>query len=159
MLTPATGKPCTCHFLHFYSSICTSSSSAAGKGKDFAVWTPRPLCLAFPTVTLICCPHVGPKLSSPLKSVTLCLVCGLCENSSGRKNLSSEEAVRLKWLMASPSLQHLSSRLAALAVEHKLCHSFQTFNTSYSDTGLFGFHFVADPLSIDDMMFCAQGEW
>ncbi|KQK79666.1 hypothetical protein AAES_101655 [Amazona aestiva] len=52
-----------------------------------------------------------------------------------------------------------SSRLAALAVEHNLCHSFQTFNTSYSDTGLFGFHFVSDPLSIDDMMFCAQGEW
>ncbi|OXB64510.1 hypothetical protein ASZ78_012773 [Callipepla squamata] len=55
--------------------------------------------------------------------------------------------------------KHQSSRLAALAVEHKLCHSFQTFNTSYSDTGLFGFHFVADPLSVDDMMFCAQGEW
>ncbi|XP_064931777.1 cytochrome b-c1 complex subunit 1, mitochondrial isoform X1 [Columba livia] len=52
-----------------------------------------------------------------------------------------------------------SSRLATLAVQHNLCHSFQTFNTSYSDTGLFGFHFVSDPLSIDDMMFCAQGEW
>ncbi|NWH68297.1 QCR1 protein, partial [Geococcyx californianus] len=52
-----------------------------------------------------------------------------------------------------------SSRLAALAVEHNLCHSFQTFNTSYSDTGLFGFHFVSDPLSIDDMMYCAQREW
>ncbi|XP_016156761.1 PREDICTED: cytochrome b-c1 complex subunit 1, mitochondrial [Ficedula albicollis] len=52
-----------------------------------------------------------------------------------------------------------SSRLAALAAEHKLCHSFEPFNTSYSDTGLFGFHFVSDPLSIDDMMFCAQGEW
>ncbi|XP_025931277.1 cytochrome b-c1 complex subunit 1, mitochondrial isoform X4 [Apteryx rowi] len=52
-----------------------------------------------------------------------------------------------------------SSRLATLAVEHKLCHSFQTFNTSYSDTGLFGFHFVCDPLSIDDMLSCAQGEW
>uniref|UniRef100_A0A803VFS4 Ubiquinol-cytochrome c reductase core protein 1 n=1 Tax=Ficedula albicollis TaxID=59894 RepID=A0A803VFS4_FICAL len=51
-----------------------------------------------------------------------------------------------------------SSRLAALAAEHKLCHSFEPFNTSYSDTGLFGFHFVSDPLSIDDMMFCAQGE-
>uniref|UniRef100_A0A8C6Z4E9 Cytochrome b-c1 complex subunit 1, mitochondrial n=1 Tax=Nothoprocta perdicaria TaxID=30464 RepID=A0A8C6Z4E9_NOTPE len=52
-----------------------------------------------------------------------------------------------------------SSRLATLAVEHNLCHSFQTFNTSYSDTGLFGFHFVSDPLSIDDMLHCAQGEW
>uniref|UniRef100_A0A8C5TQU1 Ubiquinol-cytochrome c reductase core protein 1 n=1 Tax=Malurus cyaneus samueli TaxID=2593467 RepID=A0A8C5TQU1_9PASS len=52
-----------------------------------------------------------------------------------------------------------SSRLAALAVEHNLCHSFEPFNTSYSDTGLFGFHFVCDPLSVDDMMFLAQGEW
>uniref|UniRef100_A0A8C0ZJG0 Cytochrome b-c1 complex subunit 1, mitochondrial n=1 Tax=Cyanistes caeruleus TaxID=156563 RepID=A0A8C0ZJG0_CYACU len=30
-----------------------------------------------------------------------------------------------------------SSRLATLAVEHNLCHSFEPFNTSYSDTGLF----------------------
>lgn len=86
-------------------------------------------------------------------------VCGRCVSSSAGKNLSSEEAVRLKRLMLSPYLQNLSSRLGALAVEHKLCHSFQTFNTSYSDTGLFGFHFVSDPLCIDDMMFCAQGEW
>ncbi|KAL9838817.1 LOW QUALITY PROTEIN: cytochrome b-c1 complex subunit 1, mitochondrial [Geothlypis trichas] len=52
-----------------------------------------------------------------------------------------------------------SSKLATLAVEHNLCHSFEPFNTCYSDTGLFGFHFVSDPLSVDDMMFCAQGEW
>lgn len=73
--------------------------------------------------------------------------------------MSCEEAARLKCLMVSPYLQNQSSRLATLAVEHNLCHSFQTFNTSYSDTGLFGFHFVSDPLSIDDMLYCAQGEW
>lgn len=65
----------------------------------------------------------------------------------------------MKWLIASPYLQNQSSRVAALAAEHNLCHSFEPFNTSYSDTGLFGFHFVSDPLSIDDMMFCAQREW
>lgn len=65
----------------------------------------------------------------------------------------------MKWLTASPYLQNQSSKLATLAVEHNLCHSFEPFNTCYSDTGLFGFHFVSDPLSVDDMMFCAQGEW
>uniref|UniRef100_A0A671VS93 Ubiquinol-cytochrome c reductase core protein 1 n=1 Tax=Sparus aurata TaxID=8175 RepID=A0A671VS93_SPAAU len=39
--------------------------------------------------------------------------------------------------------KNLSSRLARLAVEEKLCHSFQAFHSSYSDTGLFGIHFVS----------------
>ncbi|XP_015283460.1 PREDICTED: cytochrome b-c1 complex subunit 1, mitochondrial [Gekko japonicus] len=52
-----------------------------------------------------------------------------------------------------------SSRLAAASVEHKLCHNFQTFNTCYSDTGLFGFHFVSDKMNIEDTMHVAQGEW
>nr|XP_056709838.1 cytochrome b-c1 complex subunit 1, mitochondrial [Euleptes europaea] len=48
---------------------------------------------------------------------------------------------------------------AAAAVEHKLCQSFQTFNTCYSDTGLLGFYFVADKMNIEDTMHFAQGEW
>ncbi|XP_048345725.1 cytochrome b-c1 complex subunit 1, mitochondrial [Sphaerodactylus townsendi] len=52
-----------------------------------------------------------------------------------------------------------SCRLAAATAEHKLCQSFQTFSTCYSDTGLFGFYFVTDKMNIDDTMYFAQGEW
>lgn len=55
--------------------------------------------------------------------------------------------------------QHLSSPLASVAVANKLCQSFQTFNISYSDTGLLGAHFVCDAMSIDDMVFFLQGQW
>lgn len=57
------------------------------------------------------------------------------------------------------SLQHLSSRLARLAVEENLCHSFQAFHSSYSDTGLLGIHFVADKHYIEDMMHWSQNAW
>ncbi|XP_075870543.1 cytochrome b-c1 complex subunit 1, mitochondrial [Nelusetta ayraudi] len=55
--------------------------------------------------------------------------------------------------------KHLSSRLARLAVEENLCHSFQAFHSSYSDTGLLGIHFVADKHYIEDMMHWSQNAW
>lgn len=55
--------------------------------------------------------------------------------------------------------KHLSSRLARLAEEKKLCHSFQAFHSSYSDTGLLGIHFVADKHNIEDMMHWSQNAW
>uniref|UniRef100_A0A8D3CF98 Mitochondrial-processing peptidase subunit beta n=1 Tax=Scophthalmus maximus TaxID=52904 RepID=A0A8D3CF98_SCOMX len=48
--------------------------------------------------------------------------------------------------------KHLSSRLARLAAEENLCHSFQAFHSSYSDTGLLGIHFVTDRHHIEDML-------
>uniref|UniRef100_A0A665VCI0 Cytochrome b-c1 complex subunit 1, mitochondrial-like n=1 Tax=Echeneis naucrates TaxID=173247 RepID=A0A665VCI0_ECHNA len=55
--------------------------------------------------------------------------------------------------------KHLSSRLARLAVEEKLCHSFQAFHSSYSDTGLMGIYFVTDKERIEDMMHWSQNAW
>ncbi|GAA6088751.1 cytochrome b-c1 complex subunit 1, mitochondrial [Tachysurus ichikawai] len=55
--------------------------------------------------------------------------------------------------------KYLSSRLASLAVEGNLCHSFQSFHTSYSDTGLMGIYFVTDKHKIEDMMHWAQNAW
>ncbi|KAI1890870.1 hypothetical protein AGOR_G00158050 [Albula goreensis] len=55
--------------------------------------------------------------------------------------------------------KNLSSRLARKAVEGKLCHSFQAFHSSYSDTGLLGIYFVADKHHIEDMMHWAQNQW
>lgn len=53
----------------------------------------------------------------------------------------------------------MSSRLARLAVEENLCHSFQAFHSSYSDTGLLGIYFVTDRHHIDDMMHWSQNAW
>lgn len=61
--------------------------------------------------------------------------------------------------VSSSNIQHLSSRLARLAVEAKLCHSFQAFHSSYSDTGLMGIYFVADKNYIEDMMHWSQNAW
>jgi mitochondrial-processing peptidase subunit beta len=40
-----------------------------------------------------------------------------------------------------------------------LCHSFQSFNTCYKDTGLWGCYFVCEPMSCEDMLFNVQSEW
>ncbi|XP_069062329.1 cytochrome b-c1 complex subunit 1, mitochondrial [Pleurodeles waltl] len=55
--------------------------------------------------------------------------------------------------------KNLSSSLARTSAEFNLCQSYQTFNIRYSDTGLFGIHFVTDKHSIEDMLHVAQAEW
>ncbi|XP_077181544.1 cytochrome b-c1 complex subunit 1, mitochondrial [Paroedura picta] len=52
-----------------------------------------------------------------------------------------------------------STRMAVAAVTHKICQSFQPFHTCYSDTGLLGFHFITDKMSIEDTLHVAQAEW
>ncbi|KAK3804120.1 hypothetical protein RRG08_047198 [Elysia crispata] len=54
---------------------------------------------------------------------------------------------------------NLPSELAQNAVKYNLAHSFQSFNTCYSDTGLWGIYFVADRMMIDEMVFNTQQEW
>uniref|UniRef100_A0A672FRM2 Mitochondrial-processing peptidase subunit beta n=1 Tax=Salarias fasciatus TaxID=181472 RepID=A0A672FRM2_SALFA len=56
-------------------------------------------------------------------------------------------------------LQNLSSKLAQMACQGNLCHSFQSFNTCYTDTGLWGLYTVCEPGTISDMMHFAQMEW
>lgn len=55
-----------------------------------------------------------------------------------------------------------SSRLAAIFAEDgtKSVHSFQSFNTCYKDTGLWGIYFVANgDQHLDDIVHAVQGEW
>lgn len=52
-----------------------------------------------------------------------------------------------------------ASFLARAASAGNLCHSFQSFNTCYKDTGLWGIYFVAEPLQLDDMVYNLQKEW
>lgn len=51
------------------------------------------------------------------------------------------------------------SALAAAASSKNLCHSFQSFNTNYTDTGLWGMYFVAEPLYIWNFIDHLTHEW
>ncbi|KAI1287390.1 Mitochondrial-processing peptidase subunit beta [Halotydeus destructor] len=51
------------------------------------------------------------------------------------------------------------SPLAQAAAEKNLAHSFQSFNTCYKETGLWGIYFVADPTQVDDFLFQLQFMW
>ncbi|CAK9289956.1 unnamed protein product [Gordionus sp. m RMFG-2023] len=52
------------------------------------------------------------------------------------------------------------SKLASIAAQSdKVVHSFQSFNTCYKDTGLWGIYFICDKHAIDDMVFNVQNEW
>merc|ERR1719309_785121 len=52
-----------------------------------------------------------------------------------------------------------SSPLASYCAEHGFAHSFQSFNTTYKDTGLWGIYFVTDALNRDNMIFNISHEW
>uniref|UniRef100_A0A0K8TS24 Mitochondrial-processing peptidase subunit beta n=1 Tax=Tabanus bromius TaxID=304241 RepID=A0A0K8TS24_TABBR len=52
-----------------------------------------------------------------------------------------------------------ASHLARASAESGLCHSFQSFNTCYKDTGLWGIYFVCEPLQCENMLFNIQSEW
>jgi processing peptidase subunit beta len=53
-----------------------------------------------------------------------------------------------------------SSRLAAVVADNDLALSFQSFNVSYTDTGLFGIYFVSDHThDLDDLVYEIQQEW
>lgn len=52
-----------------------------------------------------------------------------------------------------------ASKLARASAESGLCHSFQSFNTCYKDTGLWGIYFVCDPMKCNQMMYNVQNEW
>lgn len=56
--------------------------------------------------------------------------------------------------------QHMASKLAQTVSQKELAQSFMSFNTSYTDTGLFGIYFVSDRIyNLDDMVYAIQQEW
>ncbi|EDV29727.1 uncharacterized protein TRIADDRAFT_63547 [Trichoplax adhaerens] len=63
------------------------------------------------------------------------------------------------WDRSFASGQNSGSRLARIVRENDLAHSYMSFNTCYTDTGLWGAYFVTDRMKIDDMVFSLQKEW
>ena len=49
--------------------------------------------------------------------------------------------------------------LYLLSSELGIAHSFQSFNTCYKDTGLWGIYFVTDAMHQEDVVFNIQNEW
>ncbi|KAK2587812.1 hypothetical protein KPH14_003914 [Odynerus spinipes] len=52
-----------------------------------------------------------------------------------------------------------ASNLAKICAMDGLCHSYQSFNTCYKDTGLWGIYFVCDPLQCENLVWNIQNEW
>ncbi|XP_014677791.1 PREDICTED: mitochondrial-processing peptidase subunit beta-like [Priapulus caudatus] len=54
---------------------------------------------------------------------------------------------------------NVSSNLTKSAAEGNLCNSFQSFNTCYTDTGLWGIYFICEKETIPDFIRSVQAEW
>lgn len=63
------------------------------------------------------------------------------------------------WDRSQASAKQNATTLARASAEGDLCHSYQSFNTCYKDTGLWGVYFISDPLKIEDMIFNVQQEF
>ncbi|XP_052062403.1 mitochondrial-processing peptidase subunit beta-like [Mytilus californianus] len=54
---------------------------------------------------------------------------------------------------------NMASQLASQSASMNLCHSFQSFNTCYTDTGLWGMYYVCERDQVEFMMTAVQREW
>lgn len=63
------------------------------------------------------------------------------------------------WDRTMSGAKHLSSKLSHEVSDHHLALSFSSFNTAYSDTGLFGCTAVAEPKHLDDLVYAIENEW
>ncbi|KAG9286824.1 hypothetical protein G9A89_012374 [Geosiphon pyriformis] len=65
------------------------------------------------------------------------------------------------WDRSLGSAPHLSSRLSHIIHKNQLANSFQAFNTSYSDTGLFGIYLISENKEqLDDLLhFTCKEFW
>jgi processing peptidase subunit beta len=64
-----------------------------------------------------------------------------------------------KWDRTNYAGKNLSTRLGSACSQLELCLNYDSFYSKYSDTALWGLRFVADRLTIEDMIYNVQGEW
>ncbi|KAI9296735.1 hypothetical protein K502DRAFT_363906 [Neoconidiobolus thromboides FSU 785] len=64
------------------------------------------------------------------------------------------------WDRSLGSSNFLSSRLSQIVSKNKLANSFMSFNTSYSDTGLWGIYLISEnKKQLDDLVHFTLNEW
>ncbi|XP_060555376.1 mitochondrial-processing peptidase subunit beta-like [Ruditapes philippinarum] len=54
---------------------------------------------------------------------------------------------------------NLMNQLAHRCSISNMCHSYQAFNTCYTDTGLWGVYFVCERMDVEEMVWNVQEEW
>lgn len=70
------------------------------------------------------------------------------------------QAIIGNWDRAMGNAPYLGSKLSTVLHKHKLCNSFMSFSTSYSDTGLWGCYMVSENLTnLDDLIHFTLREW
>ena len=70
------------------------------------------------------------------------------------------QAIVGSWNRGLAGGHNLGSRLAQVVAKNDLAQSFMSFNTSYTDTGLFGIYMVSDHVhDLDDLAYEVQQEW
>ena len=63
------------------------------------------------------------------------------------------------WDRSQGGANNVCSYVAQAAAEENLAHSFQSFNTCYKDTGLWGVYFVADHMKVQEFLYQLQFQW
>jgi len=63
------------------------------------------------------------------------------------------------WDRSQGGANNVASYLGQASATDNLCHSFQSFNTCYKDTGLWGIYFVADHMKAEDFVNHLQWLW
>ncbi len=70
------------------------------------------------------------------------------------------QAIVGSWNRGLAGGHNVGSKLAQVVAKNNLALSFTSFNTSYSDTGLFGIYMVSDRIhGLDDLVYEVQQEW
>lgn len=70
------------------------------------------------------------------------------------------QAIVGSWNRGLAGAHHMASPLAQAVSKDQLALSYQSFNTSYSDIGLFGVYIVSDKIyDLDDVVYEVQQEW
>ncbi|KAK6626623.1 hypothetical protein RUM44_009099 [Polyplax serrata] len=94
----------------------------------------------------------------PLAHVAVAIEgCGWCD--SDNITLMIANTLIGAWDRSQGGGTNNSSQLVENVAYTNSAHSFQSFNTCYKDTGLWGVYFVCEPKNCDDMMFLIIEEW
>jgi processing peptidase subunit beta len=85
---------------------------------------------------------------------------GACWTSPDYFALLVAQTIVGSWNRGLAGAANAGSRLARVVAENGLATSFMSFNTAYSDTGLFGIYMVSDhKYDLDDLVYEVQQEW
>ncbi|XP_063978792.1 mitochondrial-processing peptidase subunit beta [Diachasmimorpha longicaudata] len=113
--------------------------------------------------TLVPCRYTGSEIrvrddSMPLAHVAIAVE-GAGWTSADNIPLMVANTLMGAWDRSQGGGVNNATNLARASAEDGLCHSYQSFNTCYKDTGLWGVYFVCDRMQCEDMVWNIQQQW